>query len=64
MGDGAGDGGAQAAQHPVEDRAEELMHRVSSDVSRFLVRLTGRAREEFEDIVAEAHTIKNQWGRP
>lgn len=52
-----------ANARPVEERAEELMRRVSGDVSRFMVRFSGRAREEFEDIVAEARTVKERWGR-
>ena len=37
------------------------MERVASGVSRFATRFAGRAREEFEDIVAEARTVKERW---
>jgi vacuolar-type H+-ATPase subunit H len=44
-----------AADRPTaEDRAEELVARWTADASRFLSRAFGRAREEIEDIVAEA----------
>ncbi len=49
-------------EQPAEHRTEELMQRVSADVSRFLTRFAGRAREEFEDIVAEARTVRDGWG--
>jgi hypothetical protein len=48
-------------RRPAEERAEELMERVASDVSRFVTRFAGRAREEVEDIVAEARTVKERW---
>lgn len=43
-----------------EERAEQFMERVTADASRRLTRFVGRAREEFEDIVAEARTLKAQ----
>ena len=41
-----------------EERAEEIVERVSSEATRFARRLVGRAREELEDIVAEAQSIR------
>jgi hypothetical protein len=43
-----------------EQRAEEFMERVTADATRHLTRFLGRAREEFEDIVAEARTLKQK----
>jgi hypothetical protein len=43
---------------PVEERAEEIVGRVSEQVVRFARRLVARAREEVEDIVAEADSIR------
>ena len=43
-----------------EERAEQFMERLTADASRRLTRFVGRAREEFEDIVAEARTMKEQ----
>jgi DNA-directed RNA polymerase specialized sigma24 family protein len=60
-GEQSGNGGGK---QPAEERAEELMQRVTADVSRFLTRFAGRAREEFEDIVAEARTVKEGWRAP
>jgi hypothetical protein len=48
------------SERPAEERAEELMQRVAGDVSRFLKRAWGRAREEMEDVVAEARSINEQ----
>jgi hypothetical protein len=45
-------------QRPVEERAEEIVERVSEEVTRFARRLIARTREEFEDIVAEAQSIR------
>jgi hypothetical protein len=45
-------------ERPVEERAEEIVERVSGRVSQFARRLVARAREEVEDIVAEAQTIR------
>jgi DNA-directed RNA polymerase specialized sigma24 family protein len=47
---------------PAEQRAEELMQRVANDVSRFATRMLARAREEAEDIVAEAQTVRRGTG--
>jgi hypothetical protein len=44
-------------QRSAEERAEELMERVSSQATRVLGRVVGRAREELEDLVAEARTL-------
>jgi hypothetical protein len=55
--------GSSGDQRPVEERAEELMARWSADASRFLNRFVGRAREEFEDVVAEARTLTEEWER-
>ena len=43
---------------PVEERAEEIVEQVSEQVARFARRVIARAREEVEDIVAEAETIR------
>ena len=45
-------------QRPVEERAEEIVGRVSEEVARFARRLVARAREEAEDIVAEAQSLR------
>jgi hypothetical protein len=57
------DAGADASHRPVEERAEEIVERVAQQVTRFARRLAVRAREEAEDIVAEAQTIR-RGGRP
>jgi DNA-directed RNA polymerase specialized sigma24 family protein len=51
---------AEAARdtQPVEERAEEIVERVSGQVARFARRLVARAREEVEDIVAEAQSVR------
>ena len=49
---------------PVEERAEEIVERVSSEAVRIVRRLVARAREEAEDIVAEAQTIRRGERRP
>ena len=36
------------------------MERVASDASRIITRFLGRAREEIEDIVAEAKTLNER----
>jgi hypothetical protein len=53
-----GEAEAVRDERPVEERAEEIVARVSEQVSRFARRLVARAREEVEDIVAEAQTIR------
>ncbi len=45
-------------ERPVEERAEEIVARLSEQVTRFARRLVARTREEVEDIVAEAQTIR------
>jgi hypothetical protein len=45
---------------PPEQRAEEFMQRMTADASRILSRFVGRAREEIEDIVAEAKTLNER----
>jgi hypothetical protein len=45
-------------ERPVEERAEEIVGRVSEEVARFARRLVARAREEVEDIVAEAQSLR------
>jgi hypothetical protein len=49
---------APRPDRPVEERAEEIVERVSEQVVRFARRVVARAREEVEDIVAEADTIR------
>ena len=41
-----------------EERAEEIVERISSEATRFARRLVGRAREELEDIMAEAQSVR------
>jgi hypothetical protein len=53
-----GDAEAVRDERPVEERAEEMVERVSEQVVGFGRRLVARAREEVEDIVAEAQTIR------
>jgi hypothetical protein len=50
-------------ERPVEERAEEIVERVSEQVTRFARRLAARTREELEDIVAEAQSIR-RGGQP
>ena len=45
-------------ERPVEERAEEIVGRVSEGVARFARRIVARAREEAEDIVAEAQSMR------
>jgi hypothetical protein len=52
------DAEAPRRDRPVEERAEEIVERVSEQVVRFARRLAARAREEVEDIVAEADSIR------
>jgi hypothetical protein len=53
----AGNGDTPHDQRSAEERAEELMERVSGQVSHVVGRVIGRAREEIEDLVAEARTL-------
>lgn len=57
-------GGSASDRRSAEERAEELMERVASDASRKLGRFLGRAREELEDIVAEARSMNERRDRP
>jgi hypothetical protein len=52
------DARASRAERPVEERAEEIVERVSAGVTRFARRLVARTREELEDIVAEAQSMR------
>jgi len=45
-------------ERPVEERAEEIVGRISEEVARFARRIVARAREEAEDIVAEAQSMR------
>jgi hypothetical protein len=49
---------ASTTEQRVEDRAEAIVERASEQVAHFARRLIGRAREEVEDIIAEAQTIR------
>jgi hypothetical protein len=53
-------GDSPSDRRPAEERAEEVMERVAGDASRKLGRFLGRAREEFEDIVAEARSLNER----
>lgn len=55
--------GGETSDRSVEERAEEIVERVAGQVTRLARRLVVRAREEAEDIVAEAQTIR-RGGRP
>jgi hypothetical protein len=52
------DAGAPADERSAEERAEEIVERVSEQVVRFARRLVARAREEVDDIVAEAQSMR------
>jgi hypothetical protein len=52
------DADSPRGDRPVEERAEEIVERVSEQVTRFARRLVARAREEVEDIVAEADNLR------
>jgi hypothetical protein len=45
-------------ERSAEERAEEIVERVSVQVVQFTRRLVGRAREELEDIVADAQSLR------
>jgi cell division septum initiation protein DivIVA len=47
-------------QRSAEERAEELVGRLAEDVTRVAQRLFWRAREEAEDILAEAREIHDR----
>jgi hypothetical protein len=40
-----------------EERAEEIVERITSNASRWLGHTFGRVREEFEDLLAEARSL-------
>jgi hypothetical protein len=40
-----------------EERAEEMVERITSNASRWLGHAFGRAREELEDLLAEARSL-------
>ena len=48
----------ETTTRPVEERAEEIVARASEQVTRFTRRVVARTREELEDIVAEAQSIR------
>jgi glycerol-3-phosphate O-acyltransferase len=50
---------AAGDERSAEARAEEIVERVSAEVVRFARRLVGRAREEIEDVVAEAQSLRH-----
>jgi hypothetical protein len=54
----ADDDEASGRERPVEERAEEIVEVVSEQAVRFVRRLVARAREEVEDIVAEAKNMR------
>jgi hypothetical protein len=45
-------------ERSAEERAEEIVERVSKQVVQFARRLVGRAREEVEDIVAGTQSLR------
>lgn len=64
MSDGAANGDGGSAERTAEERAEELMERLATDGMRWLGRITGRVREEVEDIVAEGREMHERSRRP
>jgi hypothetical protein len=42
-----------------EQRAEEIVERIATNASRWLGHALGRAREEFEDLLAEARSLND-----
>jgi len=55
--------GPRPEQRSTEQRAEELVQRITHDASRWLGRVVGRAREELEDLVAEARSLNERGTR-
>lgn len=51
--------GTQDQRSP-EERAEAMMARVTAEASRRIGRLVGRAREEMEDMLAEARSLNRR----
>jgi hypothetical protein len=49
-------------QPSAEQRAEALMQRLAAQTTRTVTRVVGRAREELEDILAEARTMNESNG--
>lgn len=45
-------------ERSAEERAEEIVERVAAEVVQLTRRLVGRAREELEDIVADAQSLR------
>jgi hypothetical protein len=58
QGGGEGEKTQAGRERPVEERAEEIVAQVSEQVTRFARRLVARTREELEDIVAEAQSVR------
>lgn len=52
--------GSSPDRRSAEERAEELMERVAGEATRVIGRVVGRAREEFEDLVAEARALNTR----
>ncbi len=52
------DAAAPRAERRVEDRAELIVERVSAQVTSFARRVVARTREEVEDILAEAQSLR------
>jgi hypothetical protein len=61
-GDGAGEG--EPPPTAAQERAEELAGRFGEGVARFAARAAGRAREEAEDVWAEAQTLRGEAPAP
>lgn len=51
-------------ERSAEERAEELMQRMTGQATRVIGRVVGRAREELEDLVAEARTLNEHTDAP
>jgi len=55
---GVDEGRPARDERSAEERAEEIVERVSAQLVHFTLRVVGRAREEVEDIVAEAQSLR------
>jgi hypothetical protein len=62
---------AAGAHRPAMERAEELADRIASKIGHYasvvgytLLRWASRAREEAEDIWAEAQNLRHRWQQP
>jgi hypothetical protein len=53
-----GQADSPGGERTTEQRAEEIVEFASEQVTRFARRLIARAREEVEDIVAEAQAVR------